>query len=310
MLLKAGILSVIAWQDLAEINVGRRALNKRECKKLMVGLPGAGKTTFLAALWHVVEEGDIETALKLKELHGDRRHLDVIRDNWLCLKKTERTKTANEQLVSMILEGPDGDSIELFLPDMSGESFDGYWTDRRWDMDHEDLVQEASGALFFIHPSAIVVPHRIDAVDRILSEFVEEVAEEVVEEGDLSPFDKKDVPTQVKLVEILQFIESRRENRDAFNISVVVSAWDLLENHETCPEDWLRKRLPLLFQYLKSNVKTFPFEVYGVSAQGGDLDSDMEVLQKTMRPSERIRVVRKGDSSCNNITLPIENLMV
>lgn len=276
----------------------------------MVGLPGAGKTTFLAALWHVVEEGDVEGALKVTELHGDRRYLDAIRDCWLCLNEIERTKTAEEQIVSMILEGGEGSRIELFLPDMSGESFDGHWTDRHWSKEYDELVQEACGALLFVHPNEILVPHRIEAANRILRELAaEETAEETAEDV-LKPFDIKEVPTQVKLVENLQFIESRRREQEAFRISVVVSAWDLLEGQENCPEEWLSKRLPLLFQFLKSNNETFPFEVYGVSAQGGDFKHDLDKLVKKMRPSERIKIVRKGKGICNNITLPIENLMV
>ena len=39
---------------------------------LFVGLPQSGKTTYLAALWHVLEDQSSATKLKLKQLSGDR----------------------------------------------------------------------------------------------------------------------------------------------------------------------------------------------------------------------------------------------
>jgi len=276
----------------------------------MVGLPETGKTTYLAALWHVVETADVDGALCLRKLHGDRRYLDAIRDNWLSFKETERTKTADEQMVSMVLKGPEERDVELFLPDIAGESFDGHWTDRRWEKEFDDLVQEVGGALLFVHPRTIVDPHRIETADSILEELqIEEPVTEEPVKNTIKPFDSKEVPTQVKLVELLQFIETRKKNMMSFNISIIVSAWDLVEDQEKCPERWLANRLPLLSQYLKSNDETFLYRVFGVSAQGGDLKEDIDKLTETMRPSDRIKVRMKDQPTCNNITLPIKNLM-
>ena len=34
----------------------------------IMGLPGAGKTTFLAALWHSINNNSVETKLKLNKI--------------------------------------------------------------------------------------------------------------------------------------------------------------------------------------------------------------------------------------------------
>ena len=63
----------------------------------LIGLPEAGKTTFLAALYHVVESGEIQSSLRLEQRHGDYRHLNTVRDQWADANPLERTKIPDEQ---------------------------------------------------------------------------------------------------------------------------------------------------------------------------------------------------------------------
>jgi hypothetical protein len=43
---------------------------------LMLGLPKAGKTTFLAALWHVLKPGEIPGSLLMGPREGDQEYLN------------------------------------------------------------------------------------------------------------------------------------------------------------------------------------------------------------------------------------------
>ena len=56
-------------------------------------------------------------------------------------------------------------------------------------------------------------------------------------------------------------------------------------------EKWIKTEVPLLYQYLAANVETFAYRVYGVSAQGGDLNDDIDSLTNYARQTERIAVV-------------------
>ncbi len=50
---------------------------------VIIGLPSSGKTTFLAALWHLITERDIETRLRFGDLRaGNATHLNVIAARW------------------------------------------------------------------------------------------------------------------------------------------------------------------------------------------------------------------------------------
>ena len=54
-------------------------------KILMVGLPGAGKTTYLAALWYVVNHPEeIKEALTLYCLPKNSKYLNMITVAWIA----------------------------------------------------------------------------------------------------------------------------------------------------------------------------------------------------------------------------------
>jgi hypothetical protein len=74
---------------------------------IFFGLPSAGKTTFLAALWHAVEYNGIDASLTVEKLEGDREHLNDIRSCWLRCEPQRRTSTSSETAVTMWRSHPE-----------------------------------------------------------------------------------------------------------------------------------------------------------------------------------------------------------
>ena len=58
---------------------------------VIIGLPASGKTTFLAALWHVIEADETECRLKLNRYEGDLKYLNAIAQAWRTFNKVPRT---------------------------------------------------------------------------------------------------------------------------------------------------------------------------------------------------------------------------
>ena len=139
---------------------------------------------------------------------------------------------------------------------------------------------------------------------------LEEFADDVelgpdAEEERLPEWDLQKSPTQVALVELLQFLTQDLGVAIPTKVAVIISAWDTVtKNEEISPQSWLAKYLPLLAQFLDANSDSFEREVFGISAQGGVLPDDKEQLMKCVTASERIRVSFRGQKS-NDITLPI-----
>jgi hypothetical protein len=82
------------------------------------------------------------------------------------------------------------------------------------------------------------------------------------------PWESQKAPTQVQLIELLQFIVAQEYFRPPFKLAVVVSAWDMLVGLGNSPKHWVSSQLPMLSQYLESNELTFQPSFYGLSAQG------------------------------------------
>ena len=282
-------------------------------KLIMIGLPATGKTTFLAALWYVVNNLDeVPTALGLKELQGDDTYLNRIVDNWVKYQKVDRTIISSEKLVSMeLVDNSSKKPIQVFFPDVSGERFRQQVEDRQCKEDYFLEVQQAFGALLFIHSGNIVRPNRIDEAEALEQIIGKQSDNEESSSNKLSPWKQSIMPTQVKLVELLQFILDIPNIRKPFNLVIILSAWDLVCEHTNSQKEFFEKRLPLLDQFLKTNHEVLTTKIYGISAQGVSFEDEAvchNLAEKSLAPSERI-IVKSEDVEPHDITAPVKWLM-
>lgn len=275
--------------------------NKDGDRLIVLGLPAMGKTTFLAALWHVVESREVAGALELVKLEGNSEYISGLREKWLNCESLGRTTNGQISPVRMQLREPGGGlEAALTLPDISGETFRAHLVERSWTPEYAGLAAEASGALLFIHPNEITEPIRIDEAAPL--------AEAIGAEengGGGRPWSDADIPTQVQLIELIQFHQVRMER--PLRLGIIISAWDLVETQGKSPTEWLDKTMPLLGQFLDSNADSLFVRIFGISAQGGKLEAADQLLAKGS-PSQRIKVVDDGTSS-NDITRPISWLL-
>lgn len=282
---------------------------------LVLGLPASGKTTFIAALWHVVQANEVPSALRLLRLDGDRTYLNELRDAWLQCGAMPRTNPRGEKLVTMHLIDDRQVEHELWLPDISGETFREHWAHREWAKSYDDLVAQADGLLLFVRPGAVVEPLSItfaNQLTNVLEDPVPSTQATAPVGGGAgavpTPWSPIDSPTQVQLVDLLQVLMWRRP-AVRWRVGVVVSAWDEVRASGLSPEQWCRTRLPLLDQFLEAHRDRLIVRYYGVSAQGGALPADAARLKAITFPSARIEVVAPaGEAPSSDVTLPIRDL--
>lgn len=281
---------------------------------IIMGLPASGKTTFLAALWHLVESNETPCRLECYDYRGDFSYLNSIATAWRTFKAVPRTSQTGDMNVSIMLRNRDtGECGIAFFPDLAGETFDRQVEERRCYRDFVDSFSEEDGVLFFI--SADLKEDDLSITDlnaRLPINKAEQIEDSsAINENEmaLNEWEPKFLPWQVKIVQLLSdltrppFVQRKRR------IAILISAWDLVRSMGNTPQEWLSVNMPLVAQFLKTNVDYFNFEIFGVSAQGGRLDDNSAIDEAAKGlASRRIQIVDPQGEG-HDLTEPLVWLM-
>lgn len=279
---------------------------------VIIGLPGSGKTTFLAALWHLITERDVDTLLRFHTLKiGEAAHLNEIAARWREAKVQERTSVGGSRMVSMNLLEKDDMPIRVTFPDVPGEAYRRMWEDRDCESQIAEILK-AGGIMLFIHADTIVSPSWV--VDEATLSNLLGLELEPDQEISWHP---RLAPTQVQLVDLLQLLRSSPLDVGPRKLAIMLSAWDKASGENLTPQAYLDAKLPLLSQYLRSGADGWIYSTYGLSAQGCDYDStepgaipkaEAEAARNLDRPSLRIKLVNDAIDT-HDLTEPLSWLM-
>lgn len=284
---------------------------------VIMGLPASGKTTFLAALWHLVESGETDCRLVMDHFRGDFTYLNNIADAWRNFKSVPRTSQTGDTDVTIYLQdrvtGARGTAL---FPDLAGEIFDLQVEERRCRPEFVTQADAEDGILFFIN--ANVKEDALSIVDlnaRLPKEVGEAVLEPLRELEDTSAsvvapeWEPKFLPAQVRVVQLLSDFLRPPFTYRTRKLALMISAWDLVRDEGYTPEQWLARNMPLVDQFLRTNGTSFAHQVYGLSAQGLRLDDDAAVDGATkIVPSRRVQIIgREGEG--HDLTAPLAWLM-
>lgn len=274
---------------------------------VVLGLPASGKTTFLAALWHLLSARKVLLTLSLVKMKAiQAEHLKEITARWLQARKQERTFQSKNRTAVISLRTAEGREFDLSFPDIAGEAFAQFWESRECDNDVVDALK-AQGVMLFVHSNNINYPGWISDDSRLSKQLG--INRKL---GEPIPWEARFAPTQVQLVDLLRCLQEGPLNVGPRKLAVILSAWDLAEGDGKTPDKYLEAHLPLLHQYLNYGLDTYwEYKIYGVSAQGGEYDGDNDdpsADAQRMRdldvPSHRIKVDASGSSS-NDLTEPL-----
>lgn len=280
----------------------------RSTNLLFVGLPKSGKTTYLAALWHVLDDQSSATKLKRKHNSVDRTYLNLIAEAWrACTPVPRTTLQADDTTVALHLEGDGFGDFTLTVPDLGGEAFEQEIEHRKLTAAHAALFREANGVLLFVHPD-VKKGTQISEQDQITASIGGTSEAPSGANGRAAvpvPWNVEMLPTQAKLVELLQFLLEMVEQR--LRVAVVVSAWDLVAEVGQTPREYVSGRMPLVRQFLDANDDVFDHAVFGVSAQGGEIPDEKSKLLE-LDSLKRIKVCLEREND-HDITKPLAWLL-
>lgn len=289
----------------------------------IIGLPGSGKTTFLAALWELVTERQVAKVLSFDSIGtNDHSYLRKIVTVWRKATEQARTKLTGLSAVRMNLKDGDGKIVEVAMPDAPGEDFRAMWEDR-------ELGRVLGDSLANGNVMLLVNGNKVKAPAWITERAAQRRATgRQKTESPPKEWHPSLAPTQVQLVDLLQLISHAPVGRAGRRIVVMISAWDKVEAERLTPDAFLAAKLPLLAQYFEAGRDGWTSRVYGVSAQGGEYDGndvnaepteggapkktrksrDADRLREVDIPANRIRLIF-GERESNDLTEPLQWLM-
>lgn len=268
----------------------------------IIGLPRSGKTTFLAALWHLIDAGEVDTKLVLHKLNGNHRYLNRIVEAWRRCEEVPRTSMSDETTVTLHVRAVDsGQQLVLDFPDLSGESLENIFKIRVCSQRYIDSYKKPGGILLFINADRPLDGLSIVDLLPLLGDAADGDKESATE---TTPWTPDLVPEQVRLVDLLQMLQRPPFERRSRRLAIVISAWDVVQPQQINPEIWLAREMPLLDQYLRTNRSSFDSRVFGISAQGGTLSNDTRSALLAQAPSRRV-ICTIDQESVHDITLPI-----
>lgn len=297
--------------------------NKRFVSLSIIGLPESGKTTFLAALWELVNERRVAKALSFDSIgENDHSYLRKIVTVWRGATEQARTRLSGLSEVKMNLKDGDGNVAQVAVPDAPGEDFRTMWENRELGLALGTTLA-AGNIMLFVNGNKIKAPAWV----------TERAAQRKAtgrEQVEVTPkdWDPSLAPTQVQLVDFLQLISRAPVGSANRKVAVMISAWDKVEGERLTPEDFLNAQMPLLAQYINAARDGWSSRIYGVSAQGGEYDSnddnsnaaegvkakrqkkgrDADRLRDIDIPANRIRLIF-GEQESNDLTEPLQWLM-
>ena len=261
---------------------------------LMIGLPNAGKTTYLAAFWAIEKDGNTGHKLSCYKYPDDISYLEAIKEKWLNQEQVNRTVSGTPQEVKLpLVENDSGKRMIFNIPDFKGELFQAIIESNETESVKE-WVKNSEGFLFFIE-NTTELPYQ------------EEVGS--VTEGDNTPkqLTIENMSPWTKNIVLLKYL-SQRKLKD-IPLAICFSAWDSIET-EMSVEDWVKTEHKFFYNFVKyhfSNVKYF-----GISAQGREYtkeDSEEIIEQCQKLTEEKKRAFIFTDEKTTDLTEPIDFLI-
>ena len=264
---------------------------------VLVGLPGSGKTSFIAALWHVLNEK--KHSLKLNIRQSDRKYLEEIYAKWVAFEEIERSTAGTFHTIELDIAKNDSNILKLNFPDVSGELYKDIYNSRMTSRSLAETMTNTNSILLFIHPGSL-------KIDRYIGDVIKpsEIDSSVENEVDMSKFTNFEMSqTQAVITDLIIALKIKNEIK---NIAIIVSAWDTVNGFN--PEEYVKECCPLFYMFVKNS--DINYRIWGVSAQGGNFDNreEMALLQECDDITRRIRIVDCEEES-NDVSLPLNWLI-
>ena len=269
---------------------------------VVLGGPDSGKTNYIGRLWRALDAGS--GVLHAAEQPDDLEFVIEVADHLFAGGFAPRSEHSDERrdFEVVVAAKRDGPTSRVIVPDVRGELWRDAVTNCEIDPEWMGELRQADAALLFVRVGS---DQDVRALDWVTSRDLLEKYGSV---------EDQELPTQVMLCELIRILElylSRRKDGELPRLSVVVSAWDLVDNDTFVkgPMSYLEREYPLFAGRLQ-DITTLNVEIFGLSVVGGDLKSDSEYRNKFLAGALEEHgwvVINEGNgwTKKDDLTLPV-----
>lgn len=275
-----------------------------EKKCFIAGVPDAGKTTYIAALWDIIKRNGCQLELQFTTNPDNTTYLNEIWEYWVSMKKIERSNIpAPDDITINVKRTKDGEELELDIPDFMGEQFQKI-IDHTLPDNIKQWIEQSDRMLYFIN-----------VLDDNIKDDMEQGDDQAEEDIDRDT-EKKKAPLLApeKMMQasqnmmVLKYIANHAKMK---RVAIGLSAWDIKMKGEKTPEEYLKQRSPALYNFIKWHFKDCVF--FGVSAQGFDYKEKNErvtEMKEKARNSDRAFIVFDQEKKpSSDLTKPLSYLI-
>ncbi len=278
---------------------------------VLTGGPDSGKTNYLARLWKALSSKD--GVLFAPDIPSDIRYVEEALAHLLqgsFAPRSDKNFDDIQQSFSIPVvssDAPEEEPIQIVVPDVTGELWQKAVETCELPEQWMSRLRTASGALVFVR---IGSDQNVEPLDWVTSgQFLKMPA--ILPAPDQE--EKRDIPTQVALCELLRFLEnSLAVDLDDVRprVALLITAWDRLdaESRAKGPSAYIAEQYPLLAGRL-IDISEFDIRVFGVSVVGGDfIDTTFqeEFFKADLKDAGYI-VLETNSEICTktDVTLPV-----
>ena len=214
----------------------------------MVGMPSAGKTSFVVRLCSqlLMNEGTLMYRLSDGELPEGYEYIKGQLDTMQGMQNIMRTFESTYYDMVLPLTNEQGEKISLEMPDLSGEYYRKLVEERYIDKKIYDELQQADVILFFLNPETMEREERIKCEETSAIRMVDEDMDIENVPGSEVRITEPRKATETQVVELLQILLYIVKKKMC--IKFVISAWDRVEKKQEGKE--------LAVQFLPVTLKT------------------------------------------------------
>lgn len=275
-----------------------------EKKCFIAGLPKAGKTTYIAALWDIIQRRQGDFDLQFTTNPENATYLNEIWEYWVKMENIERSKTpALDDIKINVSRKVDGQEMELSIPDFMGEQFQKI-IDRTLPENIKEWIESSDRMLYLINTLEDGSKDDMDEEEEANPEGADR-QEEREKALPLTPERMMDVSQNLM---VLKYIVTHTKMK---KIAIGISAWDKKMGAGQTPEEYLKRRSPVLYNFIKYHFEDVLY--FGVSAQGFDYSNKAEKateMREKARQSNRAFIAYATEETISpDLTRPLNYLI-